>query len=203
MRYLLASLRFQEETIDMEIQFDQLKTAGSSTPLTIEKWHITPNQSWAVFSTEGDVGSLLGGVLCDTLPFEGTLTKSVGKIVQVSLREQQKLLEQELANDDTDFLDRIDTGTTVHDLIFDMCGDETLCDTLIAELDLDHLKNSGFRVLSTGETRRLMLARAWLPSRIIWCWTTRMKDGRCTPPVTFYLPWQTGGSRSDAGGAFP
>ncbi|MBV7300324.1 molybdate ABC transporter ATP-binding protein ModF [Enterovibrio paralichthyis] len=144
----------------MEIQFNQLKTAGSSTPLTIDNWQIAPHQSWAVFSTEGDVGSLIGAVLCDTLPFEGTLNKGDGRIVLVSLREQQKLLEQELANDDTDFLDRIDTGTTVHDLIFDMCSDDTLCDTLIAELDLDHLKNSGFRVLSTGETRRLMLARA-------------------------------------------
>ncbi|MGR5542680.1 hypothetical protein ACPV5V_29440, partial [Vibrio campbellii] len=37
--------------------------------------------------------------------------------VQVSLKEQQRLLEDELANDDTDFLDKIDQGSTVAELI--------------------------------------------------------------------------------------
>lgn len=144
----------------MDIQFNRFKTAGSGTALSIENWHIEDSQSWAVFSTDGDVGALLAGSLCDGLPYEGEITLSEGKMAQVSLREQQKLLERELAKDDTDFLDRIDTGTPVYDLIFEVCHEAALCERLIIDLDLSHLRKSGFRVLSTGETRRLMLARA-------------------------------------------
>ena len=69
-------------------------------------------------------------------------------------------MEEELANDDTDFLDRIDTGTNVESLIYQQCKDNLLTAKLLDDLDLTHLAGSGFRVLSTGETRRVMLARA-------------------------------------------
>ncbi|MCV5928212.1 ATP-binding cassette domain-containing protein, partial [Escherichia coli] len=62
--------------------------------------------------------------------------------------------------DDTDFLDRIDQGSTVYALIFECCQDAATTERLLKERDLHHLKQSGFRVLSTGETRRVMLARA-------------------------------------------
>ncbi|EOD77256.1 putative molybdenum transport ATP-binding protein modF [Grimontia indica] len=144
----------------MDINFKQLTSQSSTSALHIENWTIANNESWAVFSTEGDIGSLLGGVLCGTIEFEGELEIGDGKIAQVSLVEQQKLLEEERAKDDTDFLDRIDNGTSVYDLIFEQCEDVALTHQLIEDLDLVHLKESGFRVLSTGETRRVMLARA-------------------------------------------
>lgn len=144
----------------MEINFRHLKAAGATSTLDVENWVITNNESWAVFSTEGDIGSLLGGILCGTVGYHGELSKDNGKIAQVSLVEQQKLLEEERAKDDTDFLDRIDTGTRVYDLIFEQCKDNALTRQLIEDLDLPHLQDRGFRVLSTGETRRVMLARA-------------------------------------------
>ena len=45
-------------------------------------------------------------------------------------------------------------------MIYEACKDEALTQALIEDLDLSHLAESGFRVLSTGETRRVMLARA-------------------------------------------
>ena len=145
----------------MKLQFEQAKANTASLQLDIEKWTVEDNQSWGVFSTEGDIGSLLGNLLCG----ESTLTSGYIKgltnnILQVSLSEQQRLLEQELANDDTDFLDRIDMGTCVYALIFQQCKNEMLTKTLIKQLNLTHLQDSGFKMLSTGETRRLMLARA-------------------------------------------
>jgi molybdate transport system ATP-binding protein len=145
----------------MQIRFEKLRAQTAAFTLEIDEWVIDAGQSWGIFSTESDVGSVLGDLLCgEPIPFSGGLAGNSGRVAQVSLVEQQRLLEQEIANDDTDFMDRIDTGTTVHDLIALQCGDEELAQQLIDQLDLRHLQQSGFRVLSTGETRRVMLARA-------------------------------------------
>ncbi|MCQ6508033.1 ATP-binding cassette domain-containing protein, partial [Vibrio parahaemolyticus] len=66
----------------------------------------------------------------------------------------------ELEKDDNDFLDRIDQCSNVYALIFECFQDAATTERLLEELDLHHLKQRGFRVLSTGETRRVMLARA-------------------------------------------
>ncbi|MCG6201687.1 ATP-binding cassette domain-containing protein [Psychromonas antarctica] len=94
------------------------------------------------------------------LYLSGNIESSSGNIALVSLIEQQRLLERELANDDSDFMDHIDTGSTVYALIYEQCTNHRLTQHLLAELDLLDLQKSGFRMLSTGETRRLMLARA-------------------------------------------
>tara|TARA_R110001583_G_scaffold25250_4_gene91553 strand:- start:13072 stop:14541 length:1470 start_codon:yes stop_codon:yes gene_type:complete len=144
----------------MRIKFDQVKVQVATFTLCIEQWDIKKNQSWGVFSTQGDVGSLLGNLLCDEpLSYTGNIEKE-GVIAQVSLSEQQRLLDVELANDDSEFMDRIDTGSSVYSLIFEQCKDKNLTAELIKNLDLQNLQESGFRILSTGETRRVMLARA-------------------------------------------
>lgn len=145
----------------MEIKFNALKVSQSSFNLNIENWNISEQQSWGVFSTEGDIGSLIADLLSEELlPESGAIIKSIGKVAQVSLVEQQRLLDQELAKNDTDFMDKIDHGSSVYSLIYQQCEDPELTNRLIEELDLSALKSSGFRMLSTGETRRLMLARA-------------------------------------------
>ena len=145
----------------MKIKFEHLKADTTSVTLDIDNWVIEKQQSWGVFSIEGDIGSLLGDLLSDEVcASSGRILKNSGHIAQVSLAEQQRLLEQEIANDDSDFLDRIDTGSTVYALVYQQCEDEDLTLQLMQELDLNHLQDSGFRVLSSGETRRLMLARA-------------------------------------------
>ncbi|MDW3059866.1 ABC transporter, partial [Vibrio sp. 1978] len=99
----------------MAIRFSQLAVQGHTTTLSIDEWTIDNNDSWGIFSAEGDIGSLLGDLLCGELkPTQGTLDLGELKVVQVSLSEQQRLLERELEKDDTDFLDRIDQGSTVY-----------------------------------------------------------------------------------------
>ncbi|RJX66193.1 molybdate ABC transporter ATP-binding protein ModF [Vibrio sinensis] len=145
----------------MDIQFAGLIAQGKVDALQIEHWHIQHQQSWGIFVTEGDSGSLIGDLLCGEIEYQqGSLLRTDGRIAQVSLEEQQRLLERELNNDDTDFLDRIDTGSRVEALIQEQSNDYQLTEKLLTELDLLHLRNSGFRVLSTGETRRVILARA-------------------------------------------
>ncbi len=145
----------------MKIGFNNIIAKGNTSTLDIANWHIESGHSWGIFSAEGDIGSLLGDLLCsELLPTAGKLDLGGLNIAQVSLSEQQRLLDLELKKDDTDFLDRIDQGSTVYDLVFERCQDRKLTQKLINELDLTHLLRTGFRVLSTGETRRVMLARA-------------------------------------------
>ncbi|WP_114767053.1 molybdate ABC transporter ATP-binding protein ModF [Vibrio rhodolitus] len=145
----------------MPIHFHQLTAKENTSTLTVDNWHIEAEQTWGIFSSQGDIGSMLGDLLCGEIePESGELRIEGCHIAQVSLSEQQRLLEQEIEKDDTDFLDRIDQGSLVYDLIFEVSQDEALTQTLIEELDLVQLAQSGFRVLSTGETRRVMLARA-------------------------------------------
>jgi len=145
----------------MQIRINQLNIESGTNQLAIAQWNIAEGQSWGVFSTEGDIGSVLGCLLCDEYEFSPqSVEKSIGTVAQVSLVEQQRLLEEEIAKDNTDFLDKIDNGTLVYELIFEQCQSEQLTEQLISDLDLEHLRQSGFRVLSTGETRRVMLARA-------------------------------------------
>lgn len=145
----------------MPIQFHQLTAKENTSTLSISDWRIEIEESWGIFSSDGDIGSMLGDLLCGEIkPESGELNINGYRIAQVSLSEQQRLLELEIEKDDTDFLDRIDQGSSVSRLIYETCKDETLTQTLIEDLDLSHLAESGFRVLSTGETRRVMLARA-------------------------------------------
>ncbi|MGI3067683.1 molybdate ABC transporter ATP-binding protein ModF [Vibrio alginolyticus] len=145
----------------MTIHFRQLAAKRNTTHLFIDDWKINTQQSWGIFSADGDIGSLLGDLICDEMsPDSGEIELNGLSVAQVSLSEQQRLLERELEKDDTDFLDRIDQGSTVYSLILEQSHDTNLTEQLINDLDLSHLKDSGFRVLSTGETRRVMLARA-------------------------------------------
>ncbi len=145
----------------MTIHFRQLAAKKNTTHLFIDDWKINTQQSWGIFSADGDIGSLLGDLICDEMsPNSGEIELNGLSVAQVSLSEQQRLLERELEKDDTDFLDRIDQGSTVYSLILEQSQDTNLTEQLINDLDLSHLKDSGFRVLSTGETRRVMLARA-------------------------------------------
>ncbi|WCP68374.1 molybdate ABC transporter ATP-binding protein ModF [Vibrio tubiashii] len=145
----------------MQISINNLDIESGTNQLAIAQWKIAEGQSWGVFSTEGDIGSALGCLFCGEYEISPeSLEMGSGKIAQVSLVEQQRLLEEEIAKDDTDFLDKVDKGTSVYSLIFEQCQSDSLTEQLIVDLDLSHLAQSGFRVLSTGETRRVMLARA-------------------------------------------
>jgi len=79
----------------------------------------------------------------------------------VSFEVEDTLLERMIREDDSEFLDKIDPGKTVRELIEEsrIQPSESI-DTLISKLGLTDLSDRGFRLLSTGERRRLMLARA-------------------------------------------
>lgn len=150
----------------MEIRFTQLQCRSSSVTMNIEDWLIESQQSWGVFSTEGDLGAILGQLLTqqaqdNALAYSGILSGvDYSQVALVSLHEQQLLLEQILEQDDSEALGYIDPNTSVYGVIFTQCDDHALTKRLLEQLDLTRLSDSQFTQLSTGESRRVMLARA-------------------------------------------
>ncbi|WP_261834186.1 ATP-binding cassette domain-containing protein [Vibrio ishigakensis] len=137
-----------------------IRISNSTASLSIKDWQLG-EEHWGILTTSSDSNRLLEQLLMgDIEPESGEISQLVDSVECVSLYEQQKLLERELANDETDFQDSIDYGSSVEQLISELgCSDAEL-EQVIQKTDLIALRDRPFRQLSTGETRRLMLARA-------------------------------------------
>jgi molybdate transport system ATP-binding protein len=83
----------------------------------------------------------------------------------LSAETQQAFYEAELANDDSNFQEAVDTGTSVGELL----GEPGRSHPLLAAFRLEPLWERGYRLLSTGEARKVLLLQAVLraPSLLI------------------------------------
>ncbi|MFT6576802.1 MAG: molybdate transport system ATP-binding protein [Akkermansiaceae bacterium] len=110
---------------------------------------IQPGQSWGIVGRNGSGKSTLAESL--SKKYHGSL---------VSFEAEDRLLEREIREDDSEFLDRIDFGRTVRELVAEVSPPDEDLESLASTLGLFDLLEQGFLTLSTGERRRLMLARA-------------------------------------------
>lgn len=74
----------------------------------------------------------------------------------LSAETQQAFYEAELADDDSNFQEATDTGTTVGELL----GDAGRRHPLFSAFRLEPLWERGYRLLSSGESRKVLLLRA-------------------------------------------
>ncbi|MFB2649449.1 ATP-binding cassette domain-containing protein [Shewanella mangrovisoli] len=146
----------QHHTTDSQaIAVKGLRYGRGNELLVVEDWQLMPGQHWAIFATDSYSGSLLGRILAgDIQPDAGQITGLPARIGWVSLGLQQALLERELEKDELDY------GSTVESLVLECCLHDEHLALILQKVELTHLKHRGFRQLSTGETRRVMLARA-------------------------------------------
>jgi molybdate transport system ATP-binding protein len=115
-----------------------------------------PGESWCIF------GRNRSGIdhLVDL--FAGCQMHVSADILQLpkhpgilSFQIQQEIFEEELRNDDTDILDRIDPGTPVRDFIPEYDAHLPLLKTF----RMDQCLGVGYRQLSSGQCRKLILLR--------------------------------------------
>ncbi len=90
----------------------------------------------------------------------GDVALRAERAVVVSLEEQERLIAREAERDDSDLTDEVFEGTPVSELLDEVCQAPHIRDQLISALGLSDLLNRGFRKLSTGETRKVLLTRA-------------------------------------------
>jgi molybdate transport system ATP-binding protein len=124
--------------------------------LRIDHWEMQPDQCWAVMARNGSGKQMLTGVITgDTQLKAGSITHELSNIGVLSFEAQQELYEHELKIDDSDFMDRLDPGTTVRELLA-LDGDVP---TELAFLKLEKILDRGYRLLSSGEARKAQLAQ--------------------------------------------
>jgi len=127
--------------------------------LTIKSWQVLENESWCVLGRNGSgkqyIDQLLTGVLLPETVGELTLP-SADKVGMVSFESQQDIYEHELKIDATDYSDAKDIGTKAKDFL----PKDKHNDVLISEFGLSHRLETGYRQLSTGEGRKLLILQA-------------------------------------------
>ncbi|MCH1924297.1 ATP-binding cassette domain-containing protein [Shewanella sp. C32] len=139
------------------MHIENLKYQTASTALFIDDWQLNADEHWGVFASHGQAAELLVGILTGELTArKGHIDGLPEKVACVSLHQQQQLLDEQIADDESE----AQAGDSVSALLRAEGIDEATLNDLLQKTDLVHLQNRGFRMLSTGETRRLMLARA-------------------------------------------
>lgn len=127
--------------------------------LTIASLAIKPGESWCFYGS-GRSGineflALLEGNLADVEA--ETLRLPIAPAI-ISFAAQQDIFEEEIRNDDSDFLDQPDPGTLAHEFL----PPEALASPLIDLFDLRRVLHNGYRQLSSGQSRKLLLLKALL-----------------------------------------
>ncbi len=90
----------------------------------------------------------------------GTVKGIVENAGIVSLESQAALIERERLRDDSDITDKVYDGTPVREMLDEVSIDPGLLARLTSLFSLETLLDRGFRKLSTGETRKLLITRA-------------------------------------------
>ena len=124
-------------------------------------WTLAPGEHWAVVGANGAGKSALAAVLGGAGKIvSGTLSGLPPEVAIVSYESQGELIEAERRKDDADILDVISEGTPARELLLDGATDRALAEELASAFGIEPLLDRAFRKLSTGETRKLLLARA-------------------------------------------
>jgi len=127
--------------------------------LQIDDFSISPGQCWCAYGT-GRSGineflALLEGDLGED--FTDCLQTTEAPAI-ISFGIQQEIFEEEMRNDDSDFLDKPDIGTPARAFL----PAQSLADPLIDLFDLRDSLEKGYRQLSSGQSRKLLILKALL-----------------------------------------
>lgn len=124
-------------------------------------WKLEPGQVWAIMGASGSGKSALAAALAGAGDItSGRLRGLVANVGIVSIESQAALIARERLRDDSDMTDKVYDGTPVKDLLDETSVDSKLLAKLIRLFGLEDLLERGFRKLSTGETRKLLITRA-------------------------------------------
>lgn len=127
--------------------------------LDIAHWQLQAGECWAVLGRNGSGKRHLAHIVSGrTEPISGSVSIEHRKVALLSFEQQQSFYEKELHDDDTDFMDMLDPGTTVRELLG--IGEDVPEE--LKFLGLSHVLDRGYRQLSSGESRKALLAQALL-----------------------------------------
>lgn len=134
--------------------------------LEINSMCIKPLQHTVVLGSNGSGKSALAALIAGEGELLAGQRQVTASIAWVSVEQQQALIEVEKQKDCADILDIIPVPTTVQEILFDGLLSVDIEQTLLARVmnifAITGMLQRPFRALSTGETRKLLLAKAIL-----------------------------------------
>lgn len=144
---------------------------GRHLVLRIDRFEIGEGQHWCVFGLNGSGKSLLANLIAGKRVESGKYVSYADHfdpsrdIHIVSFEEQQRLWQRDNRLDISEYSDNAqDKGTLVEQLIritrSSEHQDDALFGELIEQLDLNSVVDQGIRFLSSGQIRRVLIARA-------------------------------------------
>ncbi|MGA7278901.1 MAG: ATP-binding cassette domain-containing protein [Desulfocapsaceae bacterium] len=135
-----------------------LEISGLRSPeISIRQFLAAADQSWCVLGDNRSGIEHLVDLLSGAVePDSAEVFRRPPRFGLVSFKGQQEIFEQEVRKDETDFIDRLDPGTPAR--AFLNFSDETLL--LVQQFRLEHVLDSGYRQLSSGESRKLLILKA-------------------------------------------
>lgn len=130
----------------------------------IESLSINDGDSWAFIGGNGSGKSAFSSVFSQYNKHASHYKKILAGISVglVSFEEQQFLIDRETERDDSDITNEVFEGTPVIELFLEMTQDYSKIDYWVQHFRISHIINKGFRKLSTGESRKVILIRALL-----------------------------------------
>jgi molybdate transport system ATP-binding protein len=138
-------------------------------------WHIDTGQHWAILGPNGaGKTSLVRALTGDVAVVKGAVFPShdqagAVRAEYVSFEQHQRLIAREEQRDEFRFFSgNLNRITTVHDILTEIDGPAGVkppdVEGVVARLKINHLLGRGIRALSTGEMRRVQIARVLLKS---------------------------------------
>ena len=132
-----------------------MKIQNAAYPgIFIQDFKVEPGEAWCVLgANRSGIEAFFSLLAAKGAGAVASCCEIPHKLALVSFKQQQQIYEAELKNDDSDFLDRIDPGTLACEFIADV--EESA--ELITAFNLQGCLDQGFRELSSGQTRKLLL----------------------------------------------
>jgi molybdate transport system ATP-binding protein len=121
--------------------------------LQIDDFLTRPGEAWCFYGANSSgIDSFIDLLSSKLKDFSAEMLHLPQHPAILSFQAQQELYEEELRNDDTDFLDKIDPGTLVCQFLPDYHDHLPLLKTF----GMDHCLQLGYRQLSSGQSRKLL-----------------------------------------------
>lgn len=124
--------------------------------LQVDNWLITQGETWCVLTKNGCGEEHLLAFFADELADVNDV--QLDSTAVISFHSLQQVFEHELDIDETDLTDELDFGTKLKEFLPEQEHDNKLIDTF----NMRHRMETGFRLLSTGESRKLQILKALL-----------------------------------------
>lgn len=140
---------------------DALFPLSDRLDLKVPALRLAAGQCWAFVGANGSGKTALARALAGELaPRQGRAENGFERTQWVSFEQLQQLTDREREEDQSDLLDYQDPGHSARDIILERGGSPERLAALARGFGIAGLLDRGFKYLSTGETRKVLLCRA-------------------------------------------